>query len=145
MFADNFAQYVPYIDDDVKAPPSADRGLSRKSGSLRETRPEAAMRSFGKRISLSMIVLAIGSVMSSAQVADIDDNMVARGADLFMEHFAACHGDDATLGAPGDIRGLGRSTILSAMAGVEEMPSFGFLDDAETDALILWLDHARDE
>jgi mono/diheme cytochrome c family protein len=103
------------------------------------------MRSFGKRISLSMIVLAIGSVMSSAQVADIDDDMVARGADLFMEHCAACHGDDATAGAPGDIRGLGRSTILSAMAGVEEMPSFGFLDDAETDALILWLDHARDE
>jgi mono/diheme cytochrome c family protein len=64
---------------------------------------------------------------------------------LFMEHCAACHGDDATAGAPGDIRGLGRSTILSAMAGVEEMPSFGFLDDAETDALILWLDHARDE
>jgi hypothetical protein len=31
------------------------------------------------------------------------------------------------------------------MAGVEEMPSFSFLDDAETDALILWLDHARDE
>jgi mono/diheme cytochrome c family protein len=71
--------------------------------------------------------------------------MFARGADLFMVHCAACHGDDATAGAPGDIRGLGRATILSAMAGVEEMPSFGFLDDAETDALILWLDHVRDE
>ena len=103
------------------------------------------MSPFGNHIALSMIALAIGTAMSSAQVADVDEDLLARGADLFMEHCAACHGDDATAGAPGDIRGLGRSTILSAMAGVEEMPSFGFLDDAETDALILWLDHARHE
>jgi hypothetical protein len=63
-----------------------------------------------------------------------------------MEHCAACHGDDATAGAPGDIRGLGRSMdTLSALAGSRRCRPSLSRRCREVDALILWLDHARDE
>jgi mono/diheme cytochrome c family protein len=103
------------------------------------------MRPIRRSLSAAMVALAIGTGMACAQTLPEDPETVAAGAALFQELCAACHGEDATEGAPGDIRGLGRGTIIAALGGVEEMPSFSFLEDDESDALILWLDHARDE
>lgn len=61
------------------------------------------------------------------------------GKRLFLIHCAACHGEDAASGATGDIRGLSRGTILGALGGVEQMPSFSFLTAPEIDAIATWL------
>jgi mono/diheme cytochrome c family protein len=63
----------------------------------------------------------------------------ASGEELFLVHCAACHGEDAASGATGDIRGLSRGTIVGAMGGVEQMPSFSFLTATEIDAIATWL------
>jgi mono/diheme cytochrome c family protein len=68
-----------------------------------------------------------------------EDVTAADGHDLFLAHCAACHGEEADAGASGDIRGLSRGTILGALGGIEQMPSFSFLTDPEVDAIVTWL------
>jgi mono/diheme cytochrome c family protein len=51
-----------------------------------------------------------------------------RGADLgeeiYFVYCSACHGEDATTGAPGDIRGLSHPTVDRALRGIERIPEF---------------------
>lgn len=61
------------------------------------------------------------------------------GGDLYLENCAVCHGEDATAGAPGDIRGLSRSTFNRALRGIEQMPAFDYFSEDEVEALAAWL------
>jgi mono/diheme cytochrome c family protein len=79
---------------------------------------------------------AIFVLLSSAAFAQDPD---AVGEDLFLTYCASCHGEDATMGAPGDIRGLPHATLVRALRGVEEMPEFSFFSDEEVEALAVWL------
>jgi mono/diheme cytochrome c family protein len=88
------------------------------------------------RMSLPLLfgALALGTAPLAAQEAGTES-----GEDLYMIHCAACHGEDAASGATGNIRGLSRGTIVGAMGGVEQMPSFSFLTAPEIDAIAAWL------
>jgi mono/diheme cytochrome c family protein len=61
------------------------------------------------------------------------------GGNLYLDYCAVCHGEDATAGAPGDIRGLSRSTFNRALRGIEQMPAFNYFTDDEVEALAAWL------
>lgn len=60
------------------------------------------------------------------------------GREIFLDLCGSCHGEDATAGASGDIRGLSHPTLIRALNGIEQMPSFDFTD-AEIEALAQWL------
>ena len=56
----------------------------------------------------------------------------ARGAELFSEHCARCHGEEGSGGSFPDIRGLDPETVIRNMlAGPSSMPEFGDLPDAD--------------
>lgn len=87
---------------------------------------------------LALLSLAAPPLAAEGTGALADD-----GRSLFLAHCAACHGENADAGAPGDIRGLSRAAMLNALGGVEQMPSFSFLTEPEIDAILEWLG-ARD-
>jgi mono/diheme cytochrome c family protein len=84
----------------------------------------------------TLLILGTLGVAATRLAAEGTGAALDPGRDLFVTHCAACHGADATAGASGDIRGLSRGTILSALGGVEQMPSFSFLTEPEIAALL---------
>lgn len=86
------------------------------------------------------LALVLGpAILALGTAALADDATLAFGADVYLTNCAACHGEDATAGAPGDIRGLPHGTFIRALRGVEEMPSFEHLLPEEVEALAAWL------
>ncbi len=87
---------------------------------------------------LLMVVALSGLASSAAHAAE--EAAIARGRALFEGHCAVCHGDTATAGEAGDIRGLPRSVVARATRGMEQMPAFAF-SDGEIEALVRYLAH----
>jgi mono/diheme cytochrome c family protein len=79
------------------------------------------------------LVLALAAVPAHA-----DDALRDRGAALFLNLCARCHGPEARDGASGDIRAMPRASVARAVRGVEQMPRFELTDDAVT-AISYWL------
>ena len=73
-----------------------------------------------------------------ANVAAADAGIVERGAELFRRHCVACHGEGATSGASGDIRGISLATVRYAVRGGGQMPPIDLRED-EIRAIAAWL------
>lgn len=85
-----------------------------------------------RAIILLGLVLAGGAAMA-------DEDPLEAGRLLFEANCVACHGEDATEGDGGDIRGVELGTVRRATHGIEAMPEFDFTED-ELRALTAWLD-----
>lgn len=84
------------------------------------------------------LALCLAALPATARAGANDP--VATGAALFAESCADCHGDTATEGESGDIRGLSASTVFNAIQGFEAMPSFE-LSREEAAAIAAYLAH----
>jgi mono/diheme cytochrome c family protein len=54
---------------------------------------------------------------------------------IYLVYCSFCHGEDATTGAPGDIRGLSHPIFDRALRGIERMPEFGYVTAEEIAAI----------
>ena len=75
-------------------------------------------------ILLPLVALSNATPAWPADLPWQDPALVARGAPLFAEHCAPCHGDTAEGGNAPDIRGVILPDVILAAQGVEDMPEF---------------------
>ena len=70
--------------------------------------------------------------------APADPVLADGGRALFAMHCAPCHGETATEGVGGDIRGMSAATVGRAVRGFEQMPRID-LTEAELAAIVAHL------
>lgn len=81
-----------------------------------------------------VLVFVVGAGALCAQEAAL----ALRGAVVYEETCAACHGADARGGNAPDIRQTPRKFVLQALRGIDQMPEIA-LTGEETDAVVAYL------
>jgi len=81
-----------------------------------------------------LLALAAGLALPAAAPAD----PVARGAQVFADTCARCHGATGLDGASGDIRGIDATSLKSAVRGAGQMPEMPLAPE-DIDAVRAWL------
>lgn len=84
------------------------------------------------------LLLCLAGLPLCAQDLILPLEQVARGATLFTNICASCHGADATGDSAPDITGMIRKDVRQAVKGIEAMPAFD-LTDAEIDDVTAYL------